>query len=84
MEAFERGGLSLEDLSFVKRRGRINLEYGDKSFSYLLIKKTEIGEKDHNWVQTEFYRVWINNGQEQMVDSWPSTLQLIKDWMAAF
>lgn len=75
-------GFQQDDFSYVKRRGRIHIQYepADTYFAYLRKKETRLDPETKQWAHHEYYKVHIKNNKETD-QSWENLIKHFRKWL---
>ena len=72
-------------VSFVKRRGRINILHSESParFSYLRKKETHLDPTDRQWKHREWFKIKSNQSKELDVENWDQVMEAFDTWVSS-
>ncbi len=76
--------LSVEDFSFVKKKGWVYVKYIDNAiyFSFFRKKIVNISNDHHQWEKQDIFKVKTTSTQKAVeASSWSHVLQLFASWL---
>lgn len=81
--AIETSGLPYTSFSFVKRRGRLHIQYQDQPGTFVFFRKSGTHlDESKQWKKTTTYHVGIGAGQQEF-ETWSEVLREFSTWLAS-
>ena len=83
LKSIQEHGLSKDDFSFIKRRGRIITQRNQskKTFSYIQKSETTIDEKTKDWIDITYFELKINDSSPQKIKDWKAVMSHFENWL---
>ena len=83
LEAVAEEGMSKDEFSFIKRRGRIMTQHNESKNMFSYFQKEEIGveEISGDWKDVTYFEIQISGHKVKRVDDWPVVIHQMRTWL---